>query len=201
MRVNEAVVISLPSRHDRLAAFSRSLPHPWPFPALKIHPGVTETPPPRWKSSAGAWGCAQAHLQVLRDIWARGVESTLVLEDDAEFTSDFVRIWEDLKYRVPQNWHMLMLGGQHVGPTQPVGRHWLRCTETRRTHAYVIRLRAVPQLIRTWENTSRHIDHALGSFQRIAHVYAPARFLIGQAAGASDISGLVHEEPRYWQPV
>ncbi len=199
MRVDEAIVISLPSRQDRLQRMIAKLPAPWPFPDLQVHPGVREDPPPWWKSAAGAWGCRQAHLQVLESAWRRGVESTLVLEDDAEFIPDFPHAWRDFAPRVPASWSMLMLGGQHV--KEPLPGTWVRCIDTRRTHAYIIRLRAIPALMRTWSHAVRHIDHASSQFQQQAKVYAPPVFLVGQAAGRRDITGFDHPRARYWADI
>jgi hypothetical protein len=202
MNVNEAVVISLPQRRDRLLQLMRTLPQPWILPELRIHDGVDpldDPPAPAWRSGPGAWGCRQAHLQVLRSAWQRGVTSTLVLEDDAAFEPDFADHWNDLRHRVPANWHMIMLGGQHITDPTPIGRYWQRCTNTRRTHAYIIKLTAIPLLMRTWQNAVRHIDHRNVDFQRAANVYAPTRLLVGQAPGLSDITGYTHEASRFWR--
>jgi hypothetical protein len=198
MRVNEAVVISLPERTERRAQLLAALPQPWPFPPLTVVEGVRAERPAWFKSSPGAYGCAQAHLKVLRSAWERGVQSTLILEDDAVFVPDFTARWRKVADRIPRDWSMVMLGGQHITAPQPVGSSIVRCVETRRTHAYVIRLRAIPFLIRTWAAASRHIDHALHTFQEGAQCYAPADFLIGQGAGRSDISGLEHDDDRFW---
>jgi hypothetical protein len=202
MHVDEAVVISLPHRADRLARLLDSLPQPWPFPPIAVHDGVdpgTDPPPPSWRSGPGAWGCRQAHLQVLRSAWQRGIKSTLVLEDDALFDRDFAQQWHDLRSRVPGNWHTVMLGGQHAEPAHTVGRFWVRCINTRRTHAYIVRLNAIPLLMRTWLQATRHIDHSNAAFQAVANVYAPARFLVGQSPGRSDITGHTHEQSRFWR--
>lgn len=198
MRVNEAVVISLPERQDRRMKLLRSLPAAWPFPALRFVDGVREDPAPWFRSSRGAWGCAQAHLGILRSAWERGVESTLVLEDDATFCPNFPANYERFSTHLPSNWSMLMLGGEHALEPERVGAHVVRCINTRRTHAYIVRLRAIPLLIRTWQSATRHIDHSNLRIQRAAHVYAPTQFLIGQAAGTSDISGKDNPE-RFWK--
>jgi hypothetical protein len=197
MRVNEAVVISLPERAERRSRLMAALPQPWPFPALHVVEGVRATPPAWFKSSPGAYGCQQAHLKVLQSAWERGVESTLILEDDAMFGHNFVNRWRQADACIPANWSMVMLGGEHIQAPRPHGFSLVRVVETRRTHAYIIRLRAIPFLIRTWSHSVRHIDHALKDFQHAAYVYAPTQFLIGQSAGPSDISNK-QNEARFW---
>lgn len=198
MRVTEAVVISLPERSDRLERLRERQPMGWPFPKLRVVEGVREVPPPWWLSSAGAWGCRQAHLNVLRSAWERGIDTTLVLEDDAVFLPGFSTHWKELNPRIPTVTSMLMLGGQHISAPVPTGDHLVRCVNTRRTHAYIIRLNAIPLLMRTWSTARRHIDHALVEFQSAAKVYAPATFLVGQDAGQSDISGHKNPSVRFW---
>lgn len=198
MRVTEAVVISLPQRTERLERLKAHLPGSWPFPALRVQEGIQEAPPPYWRASAGAWGCRLSHLNILQSAWDRGVPTTLVLEDDAVFMPGFADHWADLQPGIPPQWSMIMLGGQHLREPQPVGRHLVRCVNTRRTHAYIINLKAIPLLMRTWSQCRNHIDHALADFQTRTGVYAPARFLIGQDAGWSDISAKDNAAVRFW---
>lgn len=198
MRVDEAVIISLPERTDRREALQARLPVPWPFPDPVFVDGVRAPRPPWFLSSDGAYGCQQSHLRVLASAWRRGVPTTLVLEDDALFERGFTERWEKFEPTVPENAAMVMLGGQHVEQPKFLGENLVRCRNTRRTHAYLITLKAIPLLMRTWATSRRHIDHALAGFQQDAYVYAPRRFLIGQAAGHSDISGQDNPQDRFW---
>lgn len=196
MNIDDAVVISLPERADRLKAFMAGLPKPWPFPPIRVVPGVVAPPPPTWRTSPGAYGCALAHVAVLEDAWRRGVESLLVLEDDAMFCQNFPQQWKSFAEAVPSSWSMLMLGGQHHEEPLRMGRV-SRCVATGRTHAYIIRARAMPLVIRTWKASRTHIDHALPDLQTRMPVFAPSPFLIGQRAGLSDISGQLKDD-RFW---
>lgn len=196
MNIDEAVVISLPGRPDRLQAFLADVPFHWPLPKPRVSPGVVAEPPPTWRASSGAYGCALAHVSVIEDAWQRGVESLLVLEDDALFCDDFAQQWVSFAKAMPLNWSMIMLGGQHQEEPLRMGRV-SRCRSTGRTHAYIIRARAMPLLIRTWSTTRTHIDHALPDLQRRMPVYAPSPFLVGQRAGLSDVSG-EYRNQRFW---
>jgi hypothetical protein len=198
MRVNEAVVISLPDRPDRLSRFLRDLPADWPFPSPRLQEGVRESAPPWFRASDGAWGCRQSHLQILQSAWERSIPNTLILEDDAVFEDDFAGQWAALQPRIPSRASMVMLGGQHVRPPKPQGAHLVQCVNTRRTHAYIIRLKAIPLLMRTWAASCQHIDHALIGFLSATFTYAPAPFLVGQDAGWSDISRKENPQVRFW---
>lgn len=199
MRVEEVVVISLPERRDRRRRFKQDLPQPWPFPQPTFVPGVQEEAPAWYLSSSGAYGCRTAHLNVLRSAWRRGVNTTLVLEDDAVFCDDFPYLWQQVAPDVPEGFDMLMLGGEHaLEPSPGPAPTLVRCNNTRRTHAYIIALKAIPFLIGTWSTARRHIDHSSTQFQEAAQVYAPRQFLVGQSDGFSDISQRKNPDTRFW---
>lgn len=199
MNIDDVVVISLPHRIDRLRKFYRGIPTGWPFPWPRVVPGVeVDQAPPSWRVSAGAYGCAQAHVKVIRDAYKKGTGALLVLEDDAVFTENFPYRWKNFVGGVPDPWAMIMLGGQHaIQPTQRYG-NMVRCVSTRRTHAYIIRDRAMPLVARTWANARTHIDHLLPELEAQMQVYAPWPWMVGQRAGVSDISGGVHPSDRFW---
>lgn len=197
MRIDDVVVISLPGRTDRLQRFFADLPDKWPFPEPRVVDGVEAQRPPYWRVSSGAYGCMLAHTRVIETAFREGVKNLLVLEDDAMFVPDFAKRWRAMMLALPPQWSMLMLGGQHKEEPTPMGR-LVRCHHTRRTHAYVIRDRAMPFVARTWRGATSHIDHLAPVIQSQAWVYAPSPFLVGQRAGASDISGLTHPDDRFW---
>lgn len=199
MRVDEAVVISLPEREDRRQQFLAQLPQPWPFPPPRFAPGVREIAPAWYQSSSGAWGCRTAHLNVLRDAWNRGVNTLLVMEDDAIFCDNFPAAWKQIEREFPLHTDMVMLGGEHALEPTPFYDKLVRCNNTRRTHAYIVKLKAIPFLIGTWSTARRHIDHSSVEFQSIANVYAPRRFLVGQRNGWSDISRKENPDTRFWE--
>jgi hypothetical protein len=189
--VDEVAVISLASRAHRMTAFWQGLPRPWVLPVPRLVTGVSvRESPPWWHASAGAYGCALAHVGVLEDAWKRGVERLLVLEDDACFAPDFPDRSRQFFARVPPAWSLLMLGGQHVlPPSRTLIPGVVRCVDTRRTHAYVVKQKAMPLLIRTWKAASTHIDFSLPTVQAMAKMYAPERWLVGQRNGRSDTGG------------
>jgi glycosyl transferase family 25 len=198
MRIDDVVVINLPSRPDRLRAFELGLPVDWPLPTPRVVPGVVATPPPYWRVQPGAYGCALAHVRVLEHAFRSGVKSLLVLEDDAVFGGDFTARWRQFQAQVPSTWGMVMLGGEHKETPLLHGRIF-RAQATTRTHAYVIRDRAMPLLMRTWKAASTHIDHLLPALQKThLSTYCPQEWLVGQRSGRSDITGHTHADRRFW---
>ncbi len=79
-------VINLKSRPDRLARFYESLPEDWPFRqpcAFAAIDGSRVPVPAHWVAGEGAWGCFRSHYEIIERALNDGVESLMVLEDDA----------------------------------------------------------------------------------------------------------------------
>jgi GR25 family glycosyltransferase involved in LPS biosynthesis len=201
MQVDRVVVLSLARRPDRLESFWKGFPARWPFPrpdVVAAVDGLTVFLPPPWRGSgAGAHGCWLTHLKVLRQAYADGVEELLVLEDDATFLPRFAHRAAQFCRELPVDWRMVMLGGQHVQPAVERSRHVVRCRDTQRTHAYVIRRSAMPCLLAIWGGATGHLDFYLPRFQERMITYAPRPFLVGQAAGSSEVTGH-REDLRFW---
>lgn len=195
--MDRVVIISLAHRQDRRQAFRLPADWPWPQPTwFRAIDGRGLPLPAAWgKDGPGAYGCALSHIAVLEQAMTDQVHSLLVLEDDAVFCSDFGDRVHELGQQVPDDWAMLMLGGQHLYgvPNRPV----VRCKDTQRTHAYAVRGPAIELLAKAFRAHEGHVDGALPAFQSQVPTYAPCPFLVGQAAGGSDVDGLISAE-RFW---
>lgn len=152
----------------------------------------------RWVSGGGAWGCMESHRQILRNCIIGGVDSVLVLEDDAEPSPDFMTRLPSILNNLPPNWDGIMLGGQHFGPSPvEVAPGVVRVTNCQRTHAYALRGKLLKDVYAMWHSYFGHCDHALGPFLGKYNVYAPSPFLIGQGRNQSQITGRP-EPTRFW---
>lgn len=200
---DRVVVISLRRRPDRLAALRAELAAcDWPFAEPAVFDAVDghAVPAPHgWTAGGGAWGCMQSHRQVLERAIQDGVGSVLVLEDDACFRPDFRSAVARFLAAVPGDWDQLMLGGQHMGPADPVVPGVVRCRTCHRTHAYAVRGAFLRELYRRWCGGTGHCDHVMGPLHREHRAYAPDPFLVGQARGPSDISGSANPA-KFWVP-
>lgn len=194
--VERVAVINLDRRHDRWQAFQRGLPRDWPFPRPQAWRGidVRRCPPPEWfNHDAGQWGCLRSHVRAIEDALNDGVESLLVLEDDAVFCDGFTGNVRNFFASVPDDWQMIFLGGCH---TRGVRRAINDVVEipgyVTLAHAYLL---CGDALQYAYDYLCRHVperpevDHRLGAFaeETGCAVYAPRRWLVYQAAGFSDI--------------
>jgi GR25 family glycosyltransferase involved in LPS biosynthesis len=189
---DRVVVINLKRRPDRLERFFSRLSN-WPFKQPQLFEAVDGhaiPTPAEWDKGPGAWGCMLSHRQVLDRAISDGVQSLLVLEDDAYPVNDFASRAADFLQHVPDDWDGLMLGAEHLMPPQPLHACIVKCTLANRAHAYAIRGRFMQILSQIWRNTTNdHCDVVLCSLMQHFKFYAPDPLLIGQDSGVSDING------------
>ncbi|MBS0205280.1 MAG: glycosyltransferase family 25 protein [Planctomycetes bacterium] len=204
MRIPERLfVINLAFKTDRLDKFQASIP-----PSLgsidvwrAVH-GDTVQHPDWWTAGRGAWGCYRSHMQILEKCYNEGVESYLVFEDDAVFREGFEDLYWQFLESLPDDWEMAYLGGQLLHevahPPQPVNAHCYIPYNVNRTHAFAVHKRGYHKLYRHLSTTpfvnGEHIDHHLGRLHESGRlkVYCPGKWLVGQDAGPSNISGNVN---------
>lgn len=191
-----AFVITLPRRTDRegfVADLAALVPH------LEVIHGVDGLEPADrrdWRSSAGAWGNRESHRRILQA--AAGVDSVLVFEDDALAPAHLLDAMDHLIAMLPQDWEVLMLGGEHVRPPLWVAPGLVRCVRTIRTHAYVARGEGIALLADIAQRSTRHWDHALARTLGLrGRTYAPDPFLVRAARSPSDIPDSVPIRTNY----
>jgi Glycosyltransferase family 25 (LPS biosynthesis protein) len=188
---DRVVVINLARRPERMERFWKNL-RDWPFGSpqrFEAIDGLVTVPPPGWDKGPGAWGCLLSHRAVLDAAIADGINSLLVLEDDAFVAPDFGGLVDQFLQRVPADWDCLMLGAEHLRPPIPMGDGVVRCVASNRSHAYAVRGRFMQILSQFWSQTTNdHCDVVLSSLMRHFKAYAPDPLLIGQDAGQSDVT-------------
>ena len=198
------VCVSLERRPDRWEKFRERIPQDWPFKEVERFKAIDgkRAPAPEWfKGGNGAWGCYKSHLNILEDCLQNGIHSCLLMEDDAVFCEDFSAQVEEFLNKLPDDWEMIYLGGQHLHalkrPPIQVNPHVYIPFDVNRTHAFAIRGQSMMRRLYKHLNAfkdwieNHHIDHHLGQFhrQRTNPIYCPAQWLVGQSEGRSDISG------------
>lgn len=201
MKFDRVVLINLKRRPDRLEEFrARQILQGWKLPEPEIFEAIDGNRvgvPGYYQAGGGAFGCMRSHVAILERAVMDGVESLLVLEDDLTWMSDSWDTLGDFFKNVPSDWEQLMLGGQHIQDPMSMPGGIVKCRNCQRTHAYAIRGQAIKDLLNLWYTCNTHIDHRMGPWQGSRKVYAPAKFVFGQSAGQSDISGSRNPD-KYW---
>ncbi len=206
-------IINLPQHQDRKVRLScqleeLGLARPNEVRWVAAISGAMLPPPYWWRCGQGAWGCLLSHARIVQDAMADGVETLLILEDDATFHPRAAEMLHAFMAQVPEDWDQIYLGGQHLATPAPVpGAPMVhRPHNVNRTHAYALTHQVMARFHEhIWEppgaqgpSEGWHIDHQLGSAHESQawNIYTPLWWLCGQEAGQSSTSGAV--QPRYW---
>jgi len=198
--VDRCYIINLKRRPDRLRAILEKIAATdWPFPEPIIFEAIDGDKvgvPQEFTQGGGAYGCRCSHVAILQRCLMDDVESVLILEDDADIRPWTGAACREFLRRVPPDWQGIMLGGQHHAEPIRVAPGLVRVRYAQRTHAYIARGVYMRALQRRWGNATVHIDWLMENWQERYIVYAPEKWLIGQAGGRSDIRG--QEKPPEW---
>lgn len=151
-------------------------------------------PDPVRRLDNGEIGCFLSHRKIYEIIKQEQLDKTLILEDDALPTEDFMSRFSDQISLVPDDWDMIYLGQINcdsnvlqkgriakvhalkeniTGEIYSADRCWL-------THAYAIRLKAIDHLLEGTKYVSYTIDAVLADLQKDLKVYAFHPNLINQ---------------------
>jgi len=203
-------VINCQHRPDRLKAFkeeivSKQLADWDKITVLKAVIGDYTTHPAGWGSGRGAWGCLQSHRRLMEDLMHMRDErdeldwdSALILEDDVFFLENALADLNTFMQNVPTDWGQIYLGGQHRQRVEPTSCPGVVIGKSvNRTHAFAISRNYIQKIychisyMPDYAGTNKHVDHQL----ELAHnrrdwpVYCPTKWICGQRAGSSNISG------------
>lgn len=142
----------------------------------------------------GEIGCFLSHRRIYEIIEKDQLDKTLILEDDAEPTPDFMERFAEQISQVPDDWDMIYLGqincDSHIiqdgrkakthalkdnisHEIYSANRCWL-------THAYAVRGKAIGYLLEGTKQISYTIDAQLADLQSGLKVYAFHPNLINQ---------------------
>lgn len=139
------------------------------FPALD---GQLLDVPPHWDSSAGAYGCLQSHLSIVREARHRGQSSILILEDDAVFDAAFNDRFSRYIRQLPSDWDMLFFGGLHVYVRpQRVSDNITRLTSTYSTFAYALKQTVYDEFIELNSRSLEPVDKTNAILQKKYNCY------------------------------
>ena len=179
-------LINLKRRPDRLAEFSEVNGPRWPWQPPTIVDaidGQTAARPDSWRDFPPAvWACAMSHLAVLGRAMDLAQQSVLILEDDAEFSPNFLRDWIQFRRSLSHRpWDALFLGWYGYHAQIPA---WYGC------HAYALSGRAIAATAAHWRRSVGHCDSTIWPALRGLEVYFAEPAIIGQCAGRSDLAGV-----------
>ncbi len=116
-------IISLPHRTDRRQAVAGDLEramHAGIIPRLPLvfvnhYPPGRTLVPASWPHMPGYWAVTQEHQRVMQELWGRGSNLALILEDDALFLPEFFEhalpFYQEIVRASHVTWELAKKGG------------------------------------------------------------------------------------------
>ena len=143
------------------------------------------------KIKSGNVGCCLSHREIYRKFSNSNWNNILILEDDVELVEDFVDLF-NLYYReVPDDWHLLYLGGNHINTTKNmISEHIHKLRNTYTTHCYLLNRKVIPFLLTEFNDSNiytQEVDVHLSNIQKQIPCYGVTPHLAWQRASFSDI--------------
>jgi GR25 family glycosyltransferase involved in LPS biosynthesis len=137
-------------------------------------------------------GCLISHLGVLKLAKERGYKRFLVLEDDCDFTEDFVTKFSKFCEEFDREWDMFYFSGS-MPETSESWSTYRRLISCHTTHSYAVNSRCLDYLIEFTESNinTMPIDSNYTQIQSKLECYIAFPFLTYQAEGFSDIQNIV----------
>lgn len=193
---DNAFVINLDHREDRLKAITIELAKHGivaeRIPAIKGNPRRLHV-----EGLPADVGCTLSHVKCIEVAKERGYKSVLIFEDDAVLRDNFTSLFKDYWSRVPEDWDMVYLGGNHWGRhlemkdnprLDKVADNVYRTLHTLTTHAYVIKDTIYDKVIEYLGVANKPVDMMYVDLQQTCKVYALRPNLAWQKADISDIN-------------
>lgn len=94
--------------------------------------------PHSFPAHAGHYSCLRAHLAIIEQAYADGLQSLLILEDDIDPEPDFEAQMPVIMRQLPTDWLMLYLGGTSQQAHHPLQGRLAVLGGATSTHAYAL---------------------------------------------------------------
>jgi glycosyl transferase family 25 len=196
-RLDGIVYINLDHRSDRKERLLRE------FDRLQLKRVEIVRVPGIYTPLNGRVGCFLGHIRALEIAQERGWNKTLILEDDAQFSTDLQNIDHYLNAFFNQfkdDWDVFLLGGKYL-QIRTLSRSFFQVFESRRAHAYLLNGSYLPTLKECYckgykriekdifitDSVGKSIDVIWSEEQQKGRWIAPLESLVKQAEGFSDI--------------
>jgi GR25 family glycosyltransferase involved in LPS biosynthesis len=101
----------------------------------------------------------RSHKAILQHSLNLGLESVFILEDDVDFTDDFINKLKDCLKELPEDWDGIHLGGYSPnGSTVNYSIMLNKCFASWGGYGYIVNKSAIPIILQEIENEEKQID-------------------------------------------
>jgi glycosyl transferase family 25 len=145
--------------------------------------------PSQWQGTAGAYGCLQSNLAVVKQACDNGWPSVLLFEDDVVFDEDLNSKLPRFMAQLPSDWDMLFFGGMHRDEPVRVRENVLKLTSSTSTYAYAVRSTIYPAFLEAHSDSRQPIDVRNRVLQEQFNCYCFFPHLAWVDGGLSDTQG------------
>jgi hypothetical protein len=145
--------------------------------------------PPDWQGSAGAYGCLQSNLAIIREAAESGWPSVLILEDDVVFDENLETRFPELIGQLPADWDMISFGCMHRREPLRISANLFKQTYATSTYAYAVRSTAYAAFLELHSASRQPIDVNNRLLQERFNCYSFAPHLAWVESGHSDTHG------------
>jgi glycosyl transferase, family 25 len=117
---------------------------------------------------------AISHTLVISESIDKKLKNVLILEDDVEFSDNFENVWETVQLNIPENWDILVFGGNHVGGYSEHSENLIRIYGSYALQCYAINGEAMV-IVRDY--MSKWVNHVLTNKDKLDHSVAADYFM------------------------
>jgi len=151
--------------------------------------------PAEWSHLPGAYGCLRSHLAIIEQARKEARQSVLILEDDAVFDPELKTRFALSIDQLPADWDMLLFGGLHGEPPQPVSPNVMKVTYSLSTYAYALKHTIYDGFIEVNRRATRVLDENTRQLQKRFNCYC---FMPHLAWVEEDYSDVTDERTNLW---
>ncbi|HEX5732696.1 MAG TPA: glycosyltransferase family 25 protein [Blastocatellia bacterium] len=145
--------------------------------------------PPGWQASAGAYGCLQTNIAIVKEAAERGWPEVLILEDDVIFDDNLETKFPEFISQAPADWDMLFFGCMHRREPVRVCDNVLKLSYATSTYAYAVRETVYSAFAELHSASRQPIDANNRLLQERFNCYSFSPHLAWVEGGHSDTHG------------
>ncbi len=136
----------------------------------------------------GMVGCRRAHLRVLERAYADGLDSLLILEDDAHLETGWLKHYQMALGELPMGWLQLYLSGSEFRGGHDFSKTLRRLSAAYQTTAILYSKAGIEAALNCLRHSRSEIDHWMGNhLHPFGNCYLIRPSIAYQEGGVSDI--------------
>lgn len=150
----------------------------------------------------GQVGAIFSHRAVIEYAKEKKLDNILIFEDDVEFHEDFVNLFNEWSSEIPDDWDMILFGGNHSGNNPwSYGKlikkteHIYKVTHSLALHCYAVNSKIYDKLINELSKMNKTNDALVADVQRDINCYIIRPHIAWQRPSFSDLRELFVDMP------